>query len=171
VFNAIEKYGWENILHEIVYENLTLEEAHEKEIELIALHNSDNPRFGYNISSGGFSGSGHTVSEDARKRIGESHKGKPLSEEHRLKLRKPHFGKCRGKRSEEWTEHLKQSHCGRPRKAVEQYTKKGDFLRRWDSILQVSLELGIAQANIIAVCKGKRMSAGGFVWAYSSGGE
>ena len=170
VFKAIKKYGWCNIKHEVVYSDLTLEEAHAKEIEMIALHKSNNPAFGYNIASGGFSGAGHLVSADARKRIGDSHRGTPLSKEHRAKLRKPHYGKCRGERSEEWIKHLKESSIGRPRKPINQYAKTGEFLQKWKSVIHASNTLGIAQANLISVCKGKRKSAGGFLWMYADGG-
>ena len=51
--NAIMKYGWDNIQHEILFEGLTKEEACQKEIELIAFYKSNNCEFGYNRSSGG----------------------------------------------------------------------------------------------------------------------
>lgn len=50
---AIQKYGWENITTEILFENLTEEEAKRVEIELIAKYQTTDPNFGYNISSGG----------------------------------------------------------------------------------------------------------------------
>ena len=50
---AIDKYGWENIKHEILYDNLSEQEAKDKEVELIALYKSNNPKYGYNISMGG----------------------------------------------------------------------------------------------------------------------
>ena len=173
MFNAIKKYGWDNIRHEILFDGLTLQEAHEKEIELISLYKSDDRDFGYNISSGGYSGCGHTLTEEARERIGASHRGKPLSEEHKAKLRKPHFGKCRGKRPPEVVLRLKLAAEGkRHKKAVVQFAKNGDLVSQWDSVLRVSSELGIPQSNIISVCKGKRKSAGGFIWAYADrGGE
>lgn len=51
--NAIKKYGWDSFTHEIVYDNLTREEAAEREKELIALYRSNDPSFGYNCTSGG----------------------------------------------------------------------------------------------------------------------
>lgn len=52
-YNAILKYGWENIKHEVLFENLTQEEAFKLEIELIALNESNNPNYGYNQTEGG----------------------------------------------------------------------------------------------------------------------
>lgn len=52
-YNAIVKYGWENIEHNVLYEGLTEEEACEKEKELVALFNSNNENYGYNLTEGG----------------------------------------------------------------------------------------------------------------------
>ena len=49
---AINKYGWENFEHIILFENLTQNDAKEKEIELIKLYNTKIPN-GYNVSNGG----------------------------------------------------------------------------------------------------------------------
>lgn len=167
MFNAIKKYGWDNIRHEILLDGLTLSEAYEKEIEWISYHRSNDRAFGYNISSGGESGNGHTLSDEARARIGALHRGKHLSAEHREKLRKAKLGKKRGKLPPEIVERMRVAHAQMPKKPVNQYTLDGVFLKRWGSILQVNRELQIAQANIIAVCKGKRKTAGGFVWTYA----
>lgn len=51
VYNAIEKYGWDNIEHIIVKEHLSAEEACNLEQELIEQYNSI--RNGYNCSPGG----------------------------------------------------------------------------------------------------------------------
>ena len=50
---AIRKYGWDNIKHEILYTDLTREEAKAIEIELIAKYQTNNPKFGYNQTVGG----------------------------------------------------------------------------------------------------------------------
>lgn len=55
-YNAIKKYGWDNFEHKILLENLTEEEAEEKEIELIKFYGTQVPN-GYNIDAGGYSGS------------------------------------------------------------------------------------------------------------------
>ena len=108
---AIKKYGWKNFTHEIIKDNLTEEEAYEWEIKFIAKYKSNNPNFGYNLSSGGEHGrvgTHHTISakqkisqanhkrvisEETRKRMSESKKGKPsprkgchLSEEQKQKI-------------------------------------------------------------------------------------
>lgn len=49
-YNAILKYGWNNFSHEILFENLTKQEALEKETELINTYNT--VKEGYNEISG-----------------------------------------------------------------------------------------------------------------------
>lgn len=58
--NAVLKYGWDNIKHDILYDGLSKEEAEEKEKELILLYNSINRKYGYNLDFGGNSVGKHT---------------------------------------------------------------------------------------------------------------
>lgn len=51
--NAIKKYGWDHFDHIILEENLTQDEAKQKEIEYIQYYNATNPQNGYNVSPGG----------------------------------------------------------------------------------------------------------------------
>ena len=51
-FNAIKKYGWNNIKHQ-VFKVDTKEEMFYLEKYLIRYYNTTNPNYGYNHSSGG----------------------------------------------------------------------------------------------------------------------
>lgn len=55
IYKEILKFGWENIEHIVLYENVSREKAQELEIKLISEYNSINN--GYNISVGGGCGS------------------------------------------------------------------------------------------------------------------
>lgn len=52
-YRAIQKYGWGNFKHEILYENLSFEQANQKEMQLIVEYDSTNRNNGYNIHCGG----------------------------------------------------------------------------------------------------------------------
>lgn len=99
--NAIKKYGWDNIKHEIVAENLTAEQASKMEIELIKKYNSADRKYGYNISLGGIDNKicsdetkeklrkaniNKIMSEESKKKISEFQKGKHLSNETRKRM-------------------------------------------------------------------------------------
>ena len=66
--NAINKYGWNNIKHIILFEGLTQEEACDKEVELIAKYKTNIYRYGnaygYNMTDGGDGTVGHKLSEE-----------------------------------------------------------------------------------------------------------
>lgn len=94
--NAIKKYGWDNITHKIIAENLTADQASQMEIKLIQKYNSADKRYGYNISLGGIESKicseqtkeklrqanlGKAMSEDSKRKISEFNKGKHITEE------------------------------------------------------------------------------------------
>lgn len=89
-YRAIQKYGWDNFEHEVLFENLTQDEANELEIQMIAEYQSNNPEYGYNISSGG---NHREMSEEGRRSYHEKRLGHEVSEETRAILRE----KCRGR--------------------------------------------------------------------------
>lgn len=81
---AILKYGWDNFEHIIFGENLNKEDAEKMERLLIALWDANNPLYGYNIREGG--GSLGKASEETRRKMSESQKGKKHTEETKRKL-------------------------------------------------------------------------------------
>ena len=83
-YHAIEKYGWNNFEHFIIFDNLTLDEANKKEKILIALFNTNNPQFGYNLEMGG---ENKKHSEETKQKISNSLIGKMAGEKN------PMYGK------------------------------------------------------------------------------
>lgn len=131
-WRAIQKYGWDNFKHEILFENLTYEDACKLEQQLIAQYKTTDERFGYNLSSGGeLSAIGSKRTDVQRQRYSESKKGVknpqynkpswnrgiPCREETREKLRKANRGNSspnKGKHlSEEQKRHLHEINIGK----------------------------------------------------------
>ena len=52
-------------------------------------------------------------------------------------------------------------------KAINQYTKRGDFVKRWRGAQDVENQFGFSHSSIAAVCRGKRITAYGYVWRYA----
>jgi group I intron endonuclease len=113
---AIKKYGWDNIKHEILFENLTKEEAEKKEVELIAFYKSNDKRYGYNIENGGRA-IGRFAPETILK-MSEKKKGKHRSQETKRKLSKAFKGRVF---SEEWKNKISNSSKG---KTLSEATRK-----------------------------------------------
>lgn len=113
-YRAIQKYGWDNIKHIVLIEDVSKVIADECEKYLIAKYQTNNPEHGYNITQGGdgvvgykFSEEqcrqrslqmkGHEISEETRRKIGEANKialkGKTLPIEVRKKISEKNKGK------------------------------------------------------------------------------
>ena len=84
MYNAIQKYGWENFDHEVLFNDLSAEEAGDIEQRLIEEWMLQDPAYGYNIQGGGLVNSSLPI--EVRKKISDAHKGRPKSEEHRKHL-------------------------------------------------------------------------------------
>ena len=155
-FNAIVKYGWDNIRHEILFDGLPKEEACQKEIELISEYRSNDRRYGYNNSFGGEHG---RHSEQSRQKIKEHHAdisgqknfwyGKSFSDEHRERLRKAHIGNTSRART------------------VLRFDKDWNYIDSFNGSVQAGRAVGAAPANIRKVCDGQRKFAGGFRWKWN----
>lgn len=109
-FRAILKHGWDNIKHEILFTNLTKEEACEKEMQLIKKYKSNEFKFGYNNSTGGDGGtSGVKLSAETRRRMSVSRKGKYYgqrrkhTQEEKDKIRNKLKGRPSPMKNKQWT--------------------------------------------------------------------
>ncbi|MCQ2771550.1 MAG: GIY-YIG nuclease family protein, partial [Clostridia bacterium] len=100
-YRAIEKYGWNNIEHKILFTGLSKNDACELEKEYIKKYDSSNPLKGYNLTSGGehceqTKQSRKQLSDslkqyyannpNAKNRISEQLRTRPVSEETKCKM-------------------------------------------------------------------------------------
>ncbi len=126
-FRAIQKYSWDNIKHEILFSNLTKEEAEQKEIELIAFYKSNQREYGYNIENGG-SHIGN-VSEETKKKISIANKGRKISEKTKEKIKRNNAKYWLDKkRSEEVKQKISKGNKGKKR-TLEQKLKQSKMFK------------------------------------------
>ena len=87
VSRAIRKYGWESCVFEYLLKDAEPNVCYQKEIDLIREWDLQNPKNGYNQSTGGESGfRGVKMSDTHKAKIGKAHKGRVFSEETLTKM-------------------------------------------------------------------------------------
>ena len=126
-YSAIQKYGWNNISHE-VFEVVTENEMYYLEKYLISYYQSNKKDTGYNKSLGGeIAPIGCIRTEETKKKISESKKGhtawnkgmkgvyktKPCSEETKKRISESHKGVKRKAFSDEARLHMSEAHRGK----------------------------------------------------------
>ena len=92
-WNAIQKYGWDNITHEVIADGLNLVDACNMEKALISEYDTMNPKFGYNHTTGG---NWSTPDEETRKRLSRSLSRRYNDPEFRKRMAKAQIGKHSG---------------------------------------------------------------------------
>lgn len=160
--NAITKYGWDNIEHIILYNNLTKEQAEQKEIELIKFYKSNIREFGYNILNGGNASNG--MAEETRKKMSKDRKGKHYSK--KTEFKKGHKPWTTGKKmTPEFRKKLSLGHIGqKPVNSIKVICIETNKI--YFSITDASKDNHITINIISDVCKGKRKDAHGLHFEY-----
>jgi len=175
---AILKYGWDSFSHEILFTDLTKEEAMAKEIELIACYKTNVVRYG--------SGYGYNCTDGGEGRIGgikydSPRKGKHLSEETRKKMSEywknyysdpnnikhgPETSGWGKHRSEEFKKMMSKRMSGGNHHSAKKVrcVETGEV---FDTIKSAAESIGVAVSVIWGVCNGKRKTSGGFHWEYA----
>lgn len=178
-YSAIQKYGWDNFEHNILFTNLTKEQACLKEQELIKNFNSANRQFGYNSTSGGDifvmneetkqkisqslmgnkNGLGHACSEEKKKKISDAQKNRQFTEEHKQKLseaaKKRHVP-C----SDEKRKVLSKNYPNK-RKI---YCEELDMI--FESVQECARYINAPATNISKICGGKGKTVKGYHLKY-----
>lgn len=183
-WNAIKKYGWENIQHEILGSGMTRHEAGEAEKMYIAVFQSYDQSKGYNLTMGGEKGAKHT--EESRRKLSEARKGHsynigvPFTEERKRHMRENHAD-VRGEKNpnygKKWTPEqiaIRQAHRVYQRggdhpsaKAILQLDMDGNLIKRWGSITEASQYY--TRTSIKDCLKGKYKQHKGYQWRYENG--
>ena len=155
---------------DIILDDLTWEDACEKEKEFIKLYG----RFQFggllcNMTDGGEGGLGVVVSEETREKKREISKNIGISAETREKM----AAKLRGRPLPEWQKKLlsdaaknrkrKTDWCNKP---IEQYDLNGNFIKEYESLTIAANELGANVSNICAVLNGRRNKCKEFKFKY-----
>lgn len=168
---AIKKYGWDNILHIILFNDLTEEEAASREIELIKQLRATDKRYGYNIEGGGTC---PTLAEETKEKIRAAHLGKKANETTRKTMcaARQKFLKENPDYYKEHPEYLQKAidkAAELKRKAVLQLDLEGNVLNRWESTRAAERALGIYHSHIGKCCNKKPLynTAGGYRWEYA----
>ena len=169
---AIQKYGWENVQHEILYTNLSKEEADNKEKELIKIFESavwmGN---GYNVQEGGDS----RISVNREELMSLWQEGKTASEI--SKILKCNISTImrildsmdvskeeRKKRQQKAAGEATKESCGIK---VNQFDLEHNFIATYQSIQEARKAVNANnQYYIKSCCEGKVSRAHGYLWQY-----
>ena len=136
-WNAIQKYGWNNFKHEIIFENLTENEAKAKEHEMVMMLKSYDSNYGYNMTEGGDTVFKPTI--ESRRKMSLAKKGQTyMADIAREMFSKP----------------------------VKQYGLDHTYIKTWNSVSDAERALNICHECICDVCNGKLNKAGGYYWSY-----
>jgi group I intron endonuclease len=164
-YNAIQKYGWDNIKSEILSEQLSCGEAKQIEIDLIARYNLNDSNFGYNLTKGGDAGSGLS---------GMSHPnyGKHLAESTREKISKKAVGRqgpMLGRQHADSTKkRWSEIRTGRRSPHTCRAVTCVDTGTSFDCIKDAASATGANATNISKACRGLIKTSGGYRWEYCS---
>lgn len=147
-FRAIQKYGWDNFVHEVIIENLSENDAKKSEIYLIDKFKTNNPNFGYNITSGGEGSLGIS-------RFGSDN---PMYQKH-------HSDETRKKMSNAKKDYYKRLGLDNFR-PIYQFGLDCSFIKEFNSVKEACLEFGFDDSVVSKSCSRKINTAYGYIWSY-----
>jgi len=158
-YNAIKKYGWGNIKHDVLENNITAVEACEKEQYYIQLYQSNIRKYGYNICPGGYNGGGNAKNiamydldgnfikvfpsiSEAMRYIGITTKGGPTCVNRAAKKCGTAFGYQWRYANTGYEKNIDPYYDPRTYQ-IEQYTLSGEYIRTWNSVKEINKTLNI----------------------------
>lgn len=168
---AIKKYGWDAFEHRVLLKDLCKSEAECMERYFISILNTQDSRYGYNMTSGGDGVRDVTISKESRTLMSIAKRGcnhpnygKELPESTRAKISAALAGNknsCGAKRSAETREKMSRSKF-KPVIMID-----GNTFTTFLSAKEAEQKTGISRKNISMCCKGIRKHAGGYAWKFA----
>ena len=167
--NAIQKYGWDNFRHEIVLKNETFDYACKVERCLIKHYKSNDPNFGYNLTSGGEKSSGVIMSDESKRKMSNAQKkrfsnpenhpryGVVLSEKTKEKISNGHKGL---KVSQDTRKKMSNGKTGTKNGRAKKPVYCPELNELFWGAKAVEEKYGFNRSDIAAVCKGKHKHCG-----------
>lgn len=166
---AWNKYGEENFDFYII-QNLPQDTIHIIyniwEIYYIDEYKTQNPKYGYNMTIGGEGTVGHVVTDETRKKISETQKGRKLTKEWIEHISQAHKDKIKNGYKPK-TEHF-QKYNEEQKTSINCYDKDGNYICSYSSIQEAGRDLGLEATNICKVLKRKHSNIKGYVFYYSN---
>lgn len=168
--SAIKKYGWKNIKHDVLFTGMSMRQACDKEIELIAALETKDKRFGYNKTLGGEGTHGCFATDEMKKKMSDSRKGsknyffgQKHSDETKRKNSESHKELCK---SEDRIDLMRS--VSKIKKEVYQYDLCGNLVKAWESRHQAENYFieGKKSLAIGKCCQGDCKVAYGYYWSY-----
>lgn len=165
---AVKKYGWDNIEHIILENELDKETAEQKEKDLIAQWKSNDIEHGYNITSGGECIGKH--SDRTKRQISEKAKERYKNPEYRKRISEAHKGISPSNKGTHMTEEQKRK-ISLAKQGCDGHGKKSVICIEtgaiYESVTQAASMTSARASKIVETCKHHRLTSGGYHWKYA----
>lgn len=165
-YNAIQKYGWDNFEHIILFTGLDEDVAKQKEKELIKSYQTNNKNLGYNCTDGGDGSCGRKLSDEQIEKIRQKLIGKKHTDEWKREMSEIMTGR---EFTEEWKNKISKSHIGSLNPSARKIVlidNKYNLIKTYDCMRYASEELDVHITHIQDVCNKKYTNTGGYIFMY-----
>lgn len=179
-YEAIKIFGWNNFKCIVIMENLSEEMCNILEIELIKKFNTTDPKYGFNISSGGkldclnkpvyqYNLSGEFIRGYKSTSSAVSIYGNGIYEAASGTFKSSYgymWSHEKKNRIPPYKREYNVKNIMNNNKKCYQYDKDGNFVASYNSLAEASRSLDIYISSISCACNGMSQTAGGFQWRF-----